>query len=58
MQDVSAIFADSARLVFRNDDKTPVDFVVALLRTVFGKSEREAQAFVVPKGSAPPSSRS
>ena len=46
MQDVCAVFAESTQLVFHNDDKTPVDFVVALLRTVFGKSEREAQAFV------------
>jgi ATP-dependent Clp protease adapter protein ClpS len=39
MQDVCA---ESVVLVFDNDDKTPTEFVVSLLRTVFAKSERDA----------------
>jgi ATP-dependent Clp protease adapter protein ClpS len=46
MQDVSALFAESVRLVFHNDDKTPEEFIISLLRTVFGRSEREARTFV------------
>jgi ATP-dependent Clp protease adapter protein ClpS len=45
MQDESAAVAGSIRLVFHNDDKTPEEFVISLLRTVFGKSQREASAF-------------
>jgi ATP-dependent Clp protease adapter protein ClpS len=33
------------RLVFHNANKTPVDFVRELLRTVFGKPEKDAIAF-------------
>jgi ATP-dependent Clp protease adapter protein ClpS len=47
MQDVSAAVAGSIRLVFHNDDKTPEEFVISLLRTVFGKSEREARTLTV-----------
>ena len=32
-----------SRLIFHNDDNTPVEFVISLLRTVFGKSERDAR---------------
>jgi len=42
MQDVCA---ESTVLVFDNDDQTPMEFVVSLLQTVFGKSERDAVAF-------------
>jgi ATP-dependent Clp protease adapter protein ClpS len=36
---------DSVEIVLFNDDETPLDFVVDLLRSVFGKSEEEAVAF-------------
>jgi ATP-dependent Clp protease adapter protein ClpS len=36
---------DSVEIVLFNDDETPLDFVVDLLRSVFGKSEEEAAAF-------------
>ncbi|HLZ04447.1 MAG TPA: ATP-dependent Clp protease adaptor ClpS [Bradyrhizobium sp.] len=42
MQDVCT---GSVRLVFHNDDKTPVEFVISLLRDVFGRTERDATAF-------------
>lgn len=42
MQEVSA---EPVWLVFHDDDETPQEFVVSLLRTVFGKSEHEAAAF-------------
>ncbi|MGH6714730.1 MAG: ATP-dependent Clp protease adaptor ClpS [Bradyrhizobium sp.] len=44
MDDVYASEAP-VRLVFHNDDKTPVEFVRELLRTVFGKLEKDAIAF-------------
>src|SRR6185369_9999200 len=34
------------RLVFHDDEMTPHGFVVELLRSVFGKTEREAVAFL------------
>jgi len=37
--------AEPVRLVFHNDDETPIAFVTELLRTVFGKPERDATAF-------------
>jgi ATP-dependent Clp protease adapter protein ClpS len=37
--------AEPIRLVFHNDDKTPMEFVTGLLQTVFGKPERDANAF-------------
>ena len=37
---------EPAQLVIHNDDETPVEFVITLLRQVFGKSEREATALV------------
>ncbi len=37
--------AEPIRLVFHNDDETPGEFVVELLRTVFGTPERDAIAF-------------
>src|SRR5581483_11883243 len=40
------VVAEPIRLIFHNDDKTPVDFVVSLLRTVFGKSERDAHLVI------------
>src|ERR1700761_1948518 len=46
MQDVNAPLAESVQLVFHSDDKTPVDFIDQLLRTVFAHSERQAQFFV------------
>jgi ATP-dependent Clp protease adapter protein ClpS len=49
MQDVSmagiASDAEPVQLVFHRDNGTPFEFVVELLRAVFGKSEREATAF-------------
>ena len=44
MHDISAP-AEAIRLIIHNDDDTPLDFIRGLLRTVFGKSEREAIAF-------------
>jgi len=38
--------AGAIRLVFHDDDVTPHEFVVELLRSVFGKPEREAVAFL------------
>ena len=35
-----------AQLVVHNDDDTPDEFVIDLLRQVFGKSEREAAALI------------
>jgi len=43
MGDIAA--AGAVRLVFHNDDYTSDDFVIDLLQTVFGRSEREAAAF-------------
>lgn len=37
---------EPAQLVIHNDDDTPDEFVVALLRQVFGKSDREATALI------------
>jgi ATP-dependent Clp protease adapter protein ClpS len=37
---------EPARLVIHNDDDTPDEFVIELLRRVFGKTEREAIALV------------
>jgi AAA+ superfamily predicted ATPase/ATP-dependent Clp protease adapter protein ClpS len=37
--------ANYIQLVFHNDDDTPWDFVVDMLRSVFGKSEAEATEF-------------
>ncbi len=37
--------AEPIRLVFHNDDETPVEFVAEMLRTVFGIPERDAIAF-------------
>ncbi|OAF11608.1 ATP-dependent Clp protease adaptor ClpS [Bradyrhizobium neotropicale] len=37
---------EPAQLVIHNDDDTPDEFVVELLRRVFGKSEREAIALI------------
>jgi ATP-dependent Clp protease adapter protein ClpS len=37
------IVAEQVRLIFHNDDKTPVEFVISMLRTVLGKSERDAR---------------
>ncbi|WP_027578641.1 ATP-dependent Clp protease adaptor ClpS [Bradyrhizobium sp. Ai1a-2] len=45
MRDVFAN-AESVRLVFHNDHDTPEEFVVDLLRSVFGKSEHEIAAFM------------
>ena len=39
--------AEPIRLIFHNDDKTPVEFISSLLRTVFGKSERDARLVIV-----------
>jgi ATP-dependent Clp protease adapter protein ClpS len=44
MDDVSA-GAGPVRLVFHNNDDTPEDFVVEILRTVFGLAERDTTAF-------------
>jgi ATP-dependent Clp protease adapter protein ClpS len=38
--------AGTIRLVFHNDEVTPHEFAVELLRSVFGKTEREAVAFL------------
>jgi ATP-dependent Clp protease adapter protein ClpS len=38
--------AGTIRLVFHDDEVTPHDFVVELLRSVFGRTEREAVAFL------------
>jgi ATP-dependent Clp protease adapter protein ClpS len=38
--------AESVRLVFHDDEVTPHAFAVELLRTVFGKTEREAVTFL------------
>lgn len=35
-----------ARLIIHNDDDTPFEFVLDLLRQVFGKTEREAKALI------------
>ena len=49
MQDVSmqgsAADAEPVQLVLHYDNGTPFEFVVELLRAVFGKSEREASTF-------------
>ncbi|MCK1628196.1 ATP-dependent Clp protease adaptor ClpS [Bradyrhizobium sp. 147] len=37
---------EPAQLVIHNDDETPDEFVIGLLRQVFGKSEREAAAVI------------
>ena len=37
---------EPAQLVIHNDDDTPDEFVIDLLRQVFGKSEREAAALI------------
>jgi len=39
--------AEPVRLIFHNDDETPVEFVISMLRTVFGKSERDARLATV-----------
>ncbi len=39
------VFAELIRLVFHNDDDTPVEFVRELLCRVFGLRQREAIAF-------------
>ena len=39
MQDMSS---EPIGIWFHNDDKTPREFVVSMLRSVFGKSAREA----------------
>jgi ATP-dependent Clp protease adapter protein ClpS len=44
MQD-SAADAEALRLVFHYGNGTPFEFVVKLLRTVFGRSERKASTF-------------
>jgi ATP-dependent Clp protease adapter protein ClpS len=45
MNDISD--GEPVRLVFHNDDHTPEDFVTELLRTVFGRAERDAVAFTL-----------
>ena len=42
---MDGVSAEPVVLVFDNDDKTPMEFVVSLLRVVFGKSERDAVTF-------------
>ncbi|MGY4284013.1 ATP-dependent Clp protease adapter protein ClpS [Bradyrhizobium sp. LM2.7] len=37
---------EPAQLVIHNDEDTPDEFVISLLRQVFGKSEREAAALI------------
>ncbi|WP_453959664.1 ATP-dependent Clp protease adaptor ClpS [Bradyrhizobium japonicum] len=37
---------EPAQLVIHNDDDTPDEFVIGLLRQVFGKTEREAIALI------------
>ncbi|WP_245312725.1 ATP-dependent Clp protease adaptor ClpS [Bradyrhizobium macuxiense] len=44
LMDPACVDAESIRLVFHNDDDTPVGFVVRLLREVFGKQQRDASA--------------
>jgi ATP-dependent Clp protease adapter protein ClpS len=44
MRDVPAGVSDAEIIVY-NDDDTPFDFVVELIRSVFGRSEAEAFAF-------------
>src|SRR5882757_1639984 len=44
MHDICAE-AGSIQLFIHNDDDTPVEFVRELMRTVFGKSERDAITF-------------
>ncbi|MBV8923586.1 MAG: ATP-dependent Clp protease adaptor ClpS [Bradyrhizobium sp.] len=46
MMDVVSGGAGTIRLVFHDDEATPHGFVVELLRSVFGKTEREAVAFL------------
>ncbi len=36
---------DNLQIIFHNDDETPWDFVVDLVRSVFGRSEEQAKAF-------------
>jgi ATP-dependent Clp protease adapter protein ClpS len=45
MRDVPAGVSD-AQIIIYDDDDTPFDFVVSLIRSVFGRSEAEATAFV------------
>ena len=44
MQDTSAN-TDNLQIVFHNDDETPWEFVVELVRSVFGHSEANAKTF-------------
>ena len=44
MRDVPAGVID-AQIVVYDDDETPFDFVVSLIRSVFGRSQTEAFAF-------------
>jgi ATP-dependent Clp protease adapter protein ClpS len=44
------VCAKSVALIFHNDTKTPRDFIVSILRTVFGKSERDAVVFTLQIG--------
>jgi len=44
MRDVPAGVSD-AQIIVYNDDDTPFDFVVDLVRSIFGRSEAEATAF-------------
>jgi len=37
--------ADNVRIIFFNDDQTPCDFVIDLLRSVFRHSNADAEAF-------------
>src|SRR5215469_11306054 len=44
MQDAGVTSAEAVQIIFHKDDKTPREFVMSLLRGVFGMSEREAYA--------------
>jgi SpoVK/Ycf46/Vps4 family AAA+-type ATPase len=43
MHDVNAVSAETVRVVFHSDDKTPKEFVHSLIRTVLAKSDRDAR---------------
>ncbi|WP_425109950.1 ATP-dependent Clp protease adaptor ClpS, partial [Bradyrhizobium sp.] len=49
MRDVPAGVSD-AQIILYNDDVTPFEFVVDLIRSVFGRSEAEAFGFAATCG--------